>query len=265
VVSCATTLSRRAPDRRALLAGLALLGLLSLTAATAQPAPLRIETIQSEPFGYLNAHGRGGMMYEIGNLIAARAGLPADNQIVPYARTVLSLSTGSADMVIRFGNAELEQAAHQVAAVLELPVEVLGLRDGGIRQLADLAGRQVTMARSFPQDAALSAVPGIRIVPVRNNDMAVRMLFAGRVDAVFGSHLGLYGAAVRLGLPVQQFGPPIVLGSQTFWLHLSRKTATPERMEQLRQAVESLRRDGSIERIYRRYLVQAGEVGGGGR
>lgn len=260
MVSGGRTGLRQAPLRRLLLAGLVSLALLGPAAGT-QTAALRIDTIQSEPFGYTNASGRGGMMYEIGNLIAARAGLPFDNQVVPYARTVLSLAAGSADMVIRFGNAELEEVAHQVAPVLELPVEVLSLREGGIHQLADLAGKQVTMARSFPPNAALNAVPGIRIVLVQNNDTAVRMLFAGRVNAVFGSHLGLYGAAARLGLPVQQFGPPIVLGTKTLWLHLSRKTATPERIEQLRLAVESLHRDGSIERIHRRYLAQALDVG----
>lgn len=49
----------------------------------AAPDPLRIETIQSEPFGIVDGNGSGGMMQEIGNPIAERAGLHAVNSIVP--------------------------------------------------------------------------------------------------------------------------------------------------------------------------------------
>ncbi len=54
-----------------------------------QARQLRIETIESLPFGYLDRNGQPtGIMYEIGNRIAEEAGMPYVNAVVPYARTV---------------------------------------------------------------------------------------------------------------------------------------------------------------------------------
>lgn len=235
-------------SRRALV-----LALVLACPAFGQTRVLRIETIKSEPFGYESAAGPGGMMYEIGNLIAERAGLPSRTKVVPYARTVVSLREGEADMVLRFSNDELTQVAHQVAPVLSLPTMVVGTSRAHIRTLADLAGANVAVSRSFPMDSHLAAVRGIKFQQVDSNEKAVRMLRAGRVDAIYGSSLGIFGAAQKQGVGSGEFSKPILLEGQHFWLHLSRKTATPELVEALRSGVEAAKRDGSIAKIWRRY------------
>lgn len=222
---------------------------------------LRIETIQSAPFGLVDAGVSSGMMYEIGNLIAERAGLSAVNHVVPYARTVVSLRNGSADMVVRFSNDELAEVAVQVARVLPMQTVVLSLPGSKVERLADLAGTTVAVARSAPLDPRLEAVPGIRFERVQNNEMLVRMVAAGRVKAAFGSRLGLLGAARHVGVAPDRFAPPLVVGSQDFWLHVSRKSATPELIDALRRGLESAQRDGSIEQIRRRYEAEL--LGGG--
>ncbi len=59
-----------------------------------QARPLKIETIESAPFGYIDDQGKpAGIMYEIGNRIAEEAGMEYVNSIVPYART--SCRTGA--------------------------------------------------------------------------------------------------------------------------------------------------------------------------
>lgn len=239
------------PTRRSLL--LAAVG--AATAAHAAQA-LRIETIRSAPFGLVGPGGAGGLMYEVGNLIAERAGLHAVNQVVPYARTVVSLREGSADMVIRFSNDELAEVAVQVARVMPMPTVVLSVAGSRVERLQDLAGATVAVARSAPLDPRLEAVPGIRFERVQNNEMLVRMVLAGRVAAAFGSRLGLLGAVHQLQLPADRFAPPLLVGSQDFWLHVSRKTATPALLDALRRGLESAQRDGSIERIRRRYEAQ---------
>ena len=109
---------------------------------------LRIETIKSEPFGYDDARGKGGMMYEIGNLIASAAGMPYQNNVVPYARTVVSLRNGTADMVLRFGNEELTTVAHQVTPVLALPTMIFSRAASHILRFEDLQGATLATARS---------------------------------------------------------------------------------------------------------------------
>ena len=85
------------------------------------------------------------------------------------------------------------------------------------------------------------------------------MLMTRRVDAGYGSNLGLFGAARGMGLRMQEFARPLLVERQTFWLHLSRRSATPELVERLVKAVEALQRDGSIGRLYQRALQDFGD------
>ncbi|MFG6465653.1 substrate-binding periplasmic protein [Roseateles sp. BYS87W] len=225
----------------------------------AEPGVLRIETIQSEPFGRTGPQGPGGLMYDIGQLIAQRAGLPSENHLVPYARTVLSLQNGTADMVLRFSNDELKQVAVQVAAVLGLPTVVVSRRDAPVQRLDELSRLTLAVPRSFPMPEVLSRMGGVRVQPVNNNEHAMQMLMGRRVDAAYGSNLGLFAAARGLGYRMQEFAAPIAVDRQYFWLHLARSSATPELVERLARAVESLHRDGSIARLYQRVLDDFGD------
>lgn len=244
--------------RRLSLAGL--LAVLPASRATAaESTVLRIETIQSEPFGRVGSLGAGGLMYDIGQLIAQRAGLAAENHVVPYARTVLSLHNGSADMVLRFSNEELKAVAHQVAPVLPLPTVLVSRREAPLQRLEALSLQSLAVPRSFPMPESLAGLPGLRLQWVNNNEHAIQMLMSGRMAAAYGSNLGLFGAARGLGFRMLAFARPLMVERQTFWLHLSRRSATPELIERLTKAVESLHRDGSIARLYQRVLDEFGD------
>jgi polar amino acid transport system substrate-binding protein len=228
-------------------------------AVAAEPFVLRIETIQSEPFGRVGPEGPSGLMYEIGLLIARRAGLAAENHVVPYARTVLSLQNGSSDMVLRFSNDEIKAVAYQVAPVLPLPTVLVSRRDAPLQRQEDLSHRSLAVPRSFPMPDSLGRLPDLRVQWVNSNEHAIQMLMGRRVDAAYGSNLGLFGAARGLGLRMQEFARPLLVERQTFWLHLSRRSATPALIERLTKAVESLHRDGSITRLYQRVLEEFGD------
>lgn len=252
--------NRRGQVSRRQLCGAGLLAGLPTAPWAADLATLHIQTIQSEPFGRLGPQsGPSGLMFDIGQLIAQRAGLLADNRVVPYARTVLSLQDGSADMVLRFSNSELEVVAHQVAPVLPLPTVVVSRREAPLLQLDSSTHLTMAVPRSFPMPARWTAWPGLRVQWVNNSEHAIQMLMGGRVQAAYSSNLGLFGAARGLGVHMQAFAPPLEVERQTFWLHLSRRTATPALIERLARAVESLHRDGSITRLYQHALAEFGD------
>lgn len=242
--------------RRRLLWAAGLLGLPSGASAAAEPAPLRIETIQSEPFGRTGPNGPSGLMVDIGLLIAQRAGLPAENRVVPYARTVLSLRHGTADMVLRFTNDELRGVAVQVAPVLALPTVLVSRREAPLLRLEELGGHTLAVSRSFPMPERWATQP---VQWVHSNEHAIQMLMGRRVDAAYGSNLGLFGAARGLGVRMESFARPLAVERQDFWLHLSRHSATPALVARLARAVDSLQRDGSINRLYQRALQEFGD------
>jgi ABC-type amino acid transport substrate-binding protein len=113
--------------------------------------------------------------------------------------------------------------------------------------------------RSFPIPDSLTGPAGPRLQWVNNNEHAIQMLMGRRVDAAYGSNLGLFGAARGLGWRMQEFARPLLVERQTFWLHLSRRSATAQLIERLAKAVDELRRDGSIARLYKRALEEFGD------
>ncbi len=226
-----------------------------LAALPAQARPLKIETIESAPFGYTDERGQPtGIMYEIGNRIAEEAGLTYTNSIVPYARTVHELERGNCDVVLRYSNETLDQVAVRVATIVSLPTIVLSAAGNRFSSLADLRGKTVGVVRGGRFDDAFDADSAIRKVDTGNYEHTLRMVMAGRLDAAIGSNVGLYFNARRAGIRPEQLAPPLVLSEKSFYLHFSRKTADEETVAAVKAAVARLQARGEIRKIIQRYL-----------
>ena len=216
---------------------------------------LRIVTIEVAPFGFVGENGKPtGMMYEIGNLIATEAGFTYSNQLVPYARSAHAVVHGDADFVLRYSSAELIASATQVVGVLSLPTIVLGKAPAKFESLADLRGKTVGNPRGGRFDPAFEADTAILKHQVSDYSQMLKMLMNGRLDAGIGSAIGLYYNAQRLGLHSDQLGKPLVLSTQTFELHYSKKTADNETLTALRDAVARLKARQAIRKIVDQYL-----------
>lgn len=238
--------------RTALVLAVVALGLMGSGASAKE---LHIVTIDSAPFGFQGADGKpGGMMYEISNLIAAEAGFTYVNEVLPYGRTVLSVASGDADFVIRYGSPELTTAAIQVARVLGLPTIVVSKPSFQFRKLHDLHGKTVGVMRSGRFDDDFEADAAILKYRVNDYPQALRMLMADRFEAGIGSSVGLYYNAHVMGIKKEQLGKPLVLSTQYFELHFSRKTANDETIAALKSAVARLEKRGEIKAIVNKYL-----------
>jgi ABC-type amino acid transport substrate-binding protein len=228
---------------------------LTLAAPCAFGKEIHIATIDSAPFGFRGADGKPtGMIYEISNLIAEEAGFTYTNEILPYPRTVHAVGSGEADFVIRYGNAELENVAIQVARVLSLPTIVVGHPSAKFESLNDLHGKTVGIPRGGRFDDAFEADTAILKYPVADYAQTVKMLTAQRIDAGIGSSVGLYYNAHLLGIKKEQLGKPLVLSTQHFALHFSKKRENAETIAALRNAVARLDKRGEIKRIVNKYL-----------
>jgi polar amino acid transport system substrate-binding protein len=248
---------RAAPSALRRLHALCLLACLLATLAAAG-AELRIDTIAVAPFGYMGKDGKPtGMMVEIGNLIAAEAGFSSRNQLVPYARTVVDLEYGKVDLVLRFNNAELPRVAHQLGTVVTMHTVLLARAGTPMRALEDLRGKTVGELRGGHFDLGFARDAAIIKYPLGDYQHMLQMLMVGRLDAAIGSDAGLFHAAKALGIAPSALSAPLVLSSQPFVLHVSRKTATPETMAALSAALERLKRSGAVDAVVQRY--QAGD------
>lgn len=223
--------------------------------AVAWARELRIVTIESAPFGFVGEDGKPtGMMFEIGNLIAAEAGFTASNQIEPYQRTALSVVRGEADFVLRYGNPELAQGAIAVTRVLGLPTIIVSKAPTTWRSLSELSGKTVAVPRGGRFDAAFDADTSIHRYEVNDYAQTLRMLLQNRLDAGIGSSVGLYYNASKLGIRKEQLGTPLVLSTQYFELFFSKTNANPATLAALKEAVARLEKRNALQKIVDKYV-----------
>jgi len=214
-------------------------------------APLKIETIDVAPFGFLGTDGKPtGMWFEISNLIADEAKLPHENVLTPFARTANDMADGTSSFTIRYTNAQLEQNSIPVATIVSLPTIVVGAKGCDISQLADLHGKTVGLLRgskTFTDDL---------ITKFEANDYGqeVKMLVGQRLDGIAGSAVGIYYQARQCGLSQDQLGKPFVLGTQDVLLLVSKKTADDQTVAALKGAVDRLQKQGAFTKVINKYM-----------
>jgi ABC-type amino acid transport substrate-binding protein len=227
----------------------------ALSASAASPS-LKIITIHGAPWGFIGSDGQPtGMMYEISNRIAEVAGFSYTNALVPYARTALDIENGNADFVLRFSNDQIARSAVPVATIVTMPIIAVGLKGTQFRTIEDLHGKTVGVVRTSKYVASFDTDSAILKYAVNDYPTMAKMISMRRLDAGVGSSAGFYYGAYMAGISPEQFGPPLVLGSNDFILFYSKKNATPETIKALRKAVDKLTTSGEIKQIVNKYTA----------
>jgi ABC-type amino acid transport substrate-binding protein len=217
--------------------------------------PLKIETMNVAPFGFAGADGKPtGMWYEISEMVAVEAGLPHENVLTPYARTAKDLEDGTASVVVRFSNSQLEQSSIPVATIVTLQTIVLGAKGSSFTQMADLHGKTIGILRGGTYNPAFSGDDLIKKFDANDYGQELSMVMAQRLDGAAGTAIGLYYSANKAGLTKDQLGEPIVLGSQDIVLLLSKKNADDKTVAALKAAVEKLKGEDAFTKVINKYM-----------
>lgn len=229
--------------------------LLVSSISVAMADPLKIETIAVAPFGLVGADGKpSGIWYEIGNMIADEAGLPHDNVLTPYARTVKDLEDGTASFVLRMSSAQIEQSAIPVGVVIPMQTIVLGPKGTSFQQMADLHGKTIGILRGATYTGSFSGDDLIKKFEAADYAQEINMLTAQRLDGVAGTAVGLYYEANKHGLSNDQLGQPLVLGSQNIYLLFSKKNADDKTIAALKAAIEKLQKEDAFTKVVNKYM-----------
>jgi len=215
---------------------------------------LKIETIPGAPWGFIGDNGKvTGMMYEIGNRIAEEAGFNYTNLVVPYARTAIDVESGRADFVLRFPNDQLMRVALPVAKIVTMPIAVLGPSGTQYHSLSELSGQRIGYIRTSKLVEQFDSNTTMYKYEVNDYEQMAKMLAAGRLDAGIGSISGLYYGTYMAGVRPEQLGVPLIVGYNDFVLFFSRKTARPETITALKNAVKKLTASGETHQIVNKY------------
>ncbi|MGF1742515.1 transporter substrate-binding domain-containing protein [Vibrio profundum] len=216
---------------------------------------LRIATIELAPAGYIENGKVTGIYYDIANEIAERANLDYVNALKPYVRTVHELKSGKTDVSIVLYNPVLLGKATPLAPVFKIETLAIGRKGVNIKSLNELKGKKVGVIRgsNFVKPELMQ---GIEIFSVKDNQQAMRMLHAGRLDAFIGVNIGVYYSMNKFGYARSEFGIPYVANSQSTFLYVSDKFTDKQSLKALKAAVEQMSQDGTIQKITEKYIGQ---------
>lgn len=215
---------------------------------------LIIDTLDIAPFGHITPEGDyAGLLYEMGNKIAATAGLSYKNVLTPYPRTIIDLKNGTADIVIRYSNEELLEVAIPVGVIFGLPTIIIGRKGAHFKTLNDLHGKTVGMMRGGVFDSKFTEDKKILKHEAKNYEQVFNMLMANRIDAIIGSSTGIYYNAKNMNISKSQLSTPLHMKKRFFYLHYSKKTQDPKTIAALKIAMAKLIKNGEIQRILQKY------------
>lgn len=228
--------------------------ILLLTASVATAESLRIVTIALPPYGYIENGIETGLTYELGNRIAQEAGLDPINNILPFARSMEEVVSGTADMVIMFPNQTINANAKNLGSILPMETVIFGRADSTYRSLKDLHGKTIASVRGAEYDDRITKKNGMILYLTDNYTQSLKMLLAGRVEAVIGPKLGLYYTARKNKYPKHAFGTPLVLSTRQGCVFISNKA--PETLaKKILDAMDRIRKNGTVTMLLEKYSL----------
>jgi len=177
------------------------------------------------------------------------AGYIPDNTILPYARVLQTLMTGSADMSILFTNDAVAKSSDQLFPISATKNVVIGLIGSNYNHLSDLHGKTVARVRQASYDDAFNADKLINKYATSGYEQSLKMLRAGRVQAIVGSEMSIYSTWRQLGYSADTLGEPLILNSKESYLQFSKQSKHKAAKDKIMNAAKNLKRRGDIDKI----------------
>lgn len=237
-------------SRRHVSLGLLGLGLLHSLPLLAQAEPMRVVGSADPPYRVFGPGGASGLYFELMAEAARRLGWPLSFIEAPSARAFKMMEAGEADVMLGPLLTSERQRFLSYSRV-QLPAEdkVFYARPESppLRSLADLTGRLIGVHRGKRYGAAFDELQHLRLQQLNDYGVALEMVALGRLDlAVVPERQGdLLLRQRQLKLRKQA----LRLAGETPYLVLSRRSPWLARQVELERAFQTLREDGSWQRI----------------
>lgn len=217
---------------------------------------IEIRTIGFPPYGIEKQGVESGLYYEMASLVASNAGYIPKNKIAPYARIIRSIKYGEIDLTIMFRNPELEGYVDYVAALPSKKTIVLGLPETIFNDIADLSGKRLAYLRGARFNKQIDNDESIEKHLVTDYKLGIKMLMAGRADAIIGPMQSIEAARLELeGIDNETIllGRPLVVDIGSPWIQISKKSRSYIDIERLRNSFMQLQEENAFQNLQKKY------------
>jgi ABC-type amino acid transport substrate-binding protein len=174
---------RRALSATAAMA--AMIGAPTLSPAAVARAPLRLTLVNLMPWAGNGPHGQPvGALIDLCAQLAALSGVPITPMAVPYGRAPYMLSSGGTDLMLAIDTSTSGSSAIEYVGTVD--IVILGRSGFRFQRLDDLFGKTVGTLRHTGYSQQLEAETRIHKHAFDSYEQGLRMLQAGRLDAIMG-------------------------------------------------------------------------------
>lgn len=204
------------------------------------------------PYAYKNDQGDYvGTLYEVATAILTRANLPGSNQVLPSTRLFQQLSKGDTDCSLMIKNKITQSNFNLIEPIGEIVSTGITPRSGiTLNRYEDLSNIKIAVPRGiyiyepFDNDEALKKIWST------NYEHSASMLQRGRVDSMAGVVESMLFNTRKLGMKAHEVGESLVFARYPIWLLCAHNSVEPDVIQQMKDAVSSLREDGTIRGIF---------------
>lgn len=228
----------------------------SIIGVSAQ-AKLRILTENWPPISYEEKGAAKGMAVELVQAIQKDLGNKSSIEVVPWARGYKLLQTSPNTMLFTLiRNPEREKMFTMLGPVARGNTTVFSLTKPQ-RHFKDFevmkAKATVAVTRGTAFESAARKEEYKNILDVRDTEMALRLLLAGRVDLICDDSLAIRDALTRLKIDHHEINSVKELAEYNLYLGFSPGTDATE-ITAWKKSLETLKKNGQFASIYKKWL-----------
>ena len=216
--------------------------------------PLHMVTVEIPPVGYIENGQTVGAFYDISDELGKRIGMEYTRKIKPYSRVIHELKNGTSDLSFIVLNTSLDGYVVHLAPIIKTQVIVLRGSADTLNTLSDLNGKRIGILRKGTYIKNVFDGSKITTFSVKNYQQGIKLLKAGRLDALAGLDIGIYFAIKQLNYKKNDFSTPFIIRTLPVTMQITKKMATPELINKLNVSVTSMQKDGTIARILKKYV-----------
>lgn len=221
---------------------------------------LSIYTEDDPPLNYLDSDSKlTGLSVEIVREIQRRVGNSDPIQLVPWARGLNRLNSGPLVMLFSMGRtAERNEAYQWIGPIYENTYFLYSLAAAPFQLSSLEEARQLTSIGVYNndiRDQVLTALGFTNLSRQVNNESLIRMLFAGRLDAIAASKDGIGPLVEKTGHSVDEVRQQLKFLIAQLYIGVSLDT--PVSIVQTWNAVlDEMRTDATLLAIFRKYQLE---------
>ncbi len=221
---------------------------------------IKIGTIALAPYGMQAGDNLSGAYYEMANLIVNNAGYASNNTITPYARVRREIQYGNIDLTIMYQDSRMHRYVNYIASLPSKPIVIISLQGKSFKKIADLSGKTILHLRDGIYYGAIDDDKTITKYEVNSHILGIKMLIAGRADAMLGTLQTFQSAILEIEKKENikvLLSEPLIIDIRTPWIQTSRDSSSYLDIEKLKKSFLQLEAKDVFNTLNTRYSQPA--------